>query len=92
MLRAVASVDVLRELDDRRFELTPLGHLLRNDVEGSIAGWAAYVGRPYWAAWGELLHSVRTGANAFHHVNGTDVWTYRSMRPDENAIFDCAMT
>ena len=89
----MASVDVLRELDDRGFELTPLGHFLRDDVEGSIAGWAAHVGRPYyWAAWGELLHSVRTGANAFHHVHGTDVWTYRSTRPDESAIFDRAMT
>jgi hypothetical protein len=93
LLRALASVDVLRELDGRRFELTPLGERLRSDVPDSIAAQAALAGRPpYWQAWAELLHSVRTGENAFRHVHNTDVWAYRSSRPDENAIFDRAMT
>jgi hypothetical protein len=34
---------------------------------------------------------VRTGENAFRHVHGTDVWTYRSMRPEEGALFDRTM-
>lgn len=93
LLRALASVEILHELDDRRFELTPLGEKLRSDVPDSIAGWAAFIGRPYhWQAWAGLLHSVRTGENAFRQVHGTDVWTYRSTRPDESAIFDGAMT
>lgn len=93
LLRALASADVLRELDGRRFELTPLGERLRSDVPDSIAGWAAFIGRPYyWQAWAGLLHSVRTGENAFRHVHDTDVWTYRSSRPDESVIFDRAMT
>lgn len=93
LLRALASVDILRELDGRRFELTPVGQLLRSDVPDSIAGWAAFIGRPYyWAAWPALLHSVRTGENAFRHVHGTDVWTYRAAHPDESAVFDRAMT
>ena len=93
VLRALASVQVLDELDGRRFALTPLGEKLRSDVPDSIAGWAAFIGRPYyWQAWGGLLDSVRTGENAFRQVHGTDVWTYRSTRPDENAIFDRAMT
>ena len=29
-------------------------------------------------------HSVRTGSNAFQHVHGTDVCTYRSPRPDDS--------
>lgn len=93
LLRALASVEVLHELDGRRFELTPLGEPLRSDVPGSMVDLAAYMGRPYrLQAWGGLLHSVRTGENAFRHVYGTDVWTYRSTRPDESAIFDRAMT
>lgn len=92
LLRALASVDVLHELDGRRFELTPLGERLRSDVADSIAGWAAFIGRPYhWQAWAGLLHSVRTGENAFRHIHNTDVWTYRSSHPDESAIFDRAM-
>jgi hypothetical protein len=93
LLRALASVEILHELDGRRFELTPLGQPLRSDDPDSIAGWAAFIGRPnYWQAWSGLLYSVRTGENAFRHVHGTDVWTYRSTRPDESAAFDRAMT
>lgn len=93
LLRALASAGVLRELDERRFELTPVGHCLRPDHPASIAGWAAFIGRPpSWNAWGALLHSVRTGENAFEHVHGTGVWQYRAAHPGESAIFDRAMT
>jgi hypothetical protein len=93
LLRALASVDVFRELDGHRFELTALGERLRSDVADSIAGWAMFIGRPYyWQAWAGLFHSVRTGENAFQHIHATDVWAYRSSRPDENAIFNRAMT
>lgn len=92
LLRALAAAGVFRELDSQRFELTPVGQLLRVDVDHSIAGWAVQIGRPYyWAAWAALDHSVRTGENAFQHVHGTDVWTYRSTRPEESAVFDRAM-
>jgi hypothetical protein len=92
LLRALASVGVLHEGDGRLFSLTPVGELLRSDVPGSLHGWAAYAGRPYfWAAWAELLHSVRTGENAFQHVHGQDVWSYRGDRPEESVLFDAAM-
>jgi hypothetical protein len=92
LLRALASIGVFREEDDERFTLTPIGERLRSDVPDSIHGWAAFIGRPYhWQAWSDLLHSVRTGENAFAHVHGTDVWHYRAERPEESAIFDRAM-
>jgi hypothetical protein len=92
LLRALAAVGVLREEDERRFALTALGEPLRSDVPGSLAGWAEFVGRPaFWQSWGALLHSVRTGENAFRHVHGADVWSWRAERPDENAAFDRAM-
>lgn len=92
LLRALAGVGVLREEDGRRFALTELGEPLRSDVPGSLAGWAEFVGRPaVWQSWGALLHSVRTGENAFRHVHGADVWSWRAERPDESAAFDRAM-
>jgi O-methyltransferase domain/Dimerisation domain len=92
LLRALAAIGVFREDDQQRFALTPLGELLRRDVPGSHHGWAAYVGRPYYrAAWSDLEHSIRTGENAFRHVHGTDVWSYRAERPEESEIFDRAM-
>ncbi len=92
LLRALASVGVLVEADGRRFSLTAVGEGLRTDVEGSLNGWVAFIGSPLlWQAWGDLEHSVRTGANAFQHLHGEDVWTYRSTRPEESALFDRAM-
>jgi O-methyltransferase domain/Dimerisation domain len=93
VLRALASVGVLREGDDGRFALTEVGDCLRSDAAEPVGGWAAYVGLPsHFAAWSRLLHTVRTGENAFRAVHGTDVWEYRSRHPDESAIFDRAMT
>ena len=93
LLRALASVGVFHEKDGKRFSSTPLSERLQTDADGSLHGWAAFVGRrPSWEAWGSLLHSVRTGENAFQHVHGTDVWTHRARDPGENAAFDHAMT
>src|SRR3954453_14809475 len=83
LLRALAAVGVFEEQDGRRFALTPLGEALRNEGDG----WAKFSGPPpYWAAWGELLHSIRTGENAFAHVHGTDVWSYRAARPEQSEL------
>jgi hypothetical protein len=92
LLRALASVGVLHEDDGRLFSLTPIGERLRSDVPGSLHGWAVFVGQPtFWQVWSNLLYSVQTGENAFRHIHGQDVWSYRAERPDESAIFDAAM-
>jgi hypothetical protein len=92
LLRALAAAGVLSE-SAGRYALTELGQGLRSDVEGSVAGWAAYVGRPYrWQGWSALLHSVRTGENGFRSVYGVGAYEYRRAHPEEAAIFDAAMT
>jgi len=93
VLRALAAAGVFVEEDDRQFQLTAVGEHLRSDVPRSLAGWAAFIGRPnYWEAWGHLIDSVRTGENAFRLTHGVGPWEYRSTRPEESAIFDRAMT
>jgi hypothetical protein len=92
LLRALASIGVLREDDGKLFALTELGDGLRTNAPDSIADWARYVGRPYFrAAWSALTDSVRTGENAFRLVHGVDVWEYRAQRPEESTLFDRAM-
>jgi hypothetical protein len=92
LLRALVAIGVY-EHDEGRFSLTELGATLRHDVPGSMAGWAELIGRPYYTqAWTGLADSVRTGENAFARLNGTSIWAYRAGRPDEQAIFDRAMT
>jgi hypothetical protein len=92
LLRALAAAGVLHELDDRRFELTELGEGLRSDVPRSVHGWALMIGRPvHWNTWSSLVESIRTGENTFRIAHGTDIWSYRAQRPEEQAIFDGAM-
>jgi hypothetical protein len=93
LLRALESIGVYASDDEGRYTSTELGDQLRRDVQGSIGGWAAFVGRPpSWHAWAYLLDSVRTGENAFVTLHGTSVWDYRQQHPEEQAIFDAAMT
>ncbi|CCV07281.1 conserved hypothetical protein [Mesorhizobium metallidurans STM 2683] len=92
LMRALAAAGLFHEGEDELFSLTPLGGALRSDAEYSAAPWAAFVGRPYYRqAWSELLYSIQTGKNAFHHTHGKGVWEYRAEHPEESAIFDRAM-
>ena len=92
LLRALASISVFEEHDGPAFSLTPMGQHMRTDRQVSAGAMARFFGSDYqWQAWGDLLHSVRTGENAAKHVLGMDVWAYREAHPDANAIFNRAM-
>jgi hypothetical protein len=57
-----------------------------------VAGWAAFIGRPYeWKVWARLFESVTTGEHAFRLEHGMGVWEYRQQRPEEVAVFNRAM-
>ncbi|UWU94950.1 acetylserotonin O-methyltransferase [Bradyrhizobium sp. CB1015] len=93
LLRALAAVGVFREGKDRTFMLTPMGECLRTGSGTPLGAWAEFVGSSYvWQAWGHLLHSVRTGENAFQDLNGKDVWQFRAEHPELGALFNRAMT
>ena len=93
LLRTLAAAGVFREETHRQFSLAPMGEYLRTDATRSVGPFAAFIGRPYvWEPWGHLLHSVRTGENAFHHVHGVSQWDYQSGHPEEAALFARGMT
>jgi hypothetical protein len=93
LLRALAAVGVFQEGPDGSFSQTALSECLRSGAEQSVAGWAKLIGQEYfWGAWGHLMTGIKTGKNVFPQLHGTDVWTYRSTRPEINAGFNEAMT
>jgi hypothetical protein len=93
LLRALASVGVFAEQPDGRFGSTPLAEYLRTNAPRSLRAWAMQIGQQYlWTSWGHLLHSVRTGEPAFPKLHGTTAWEYRSAHPEEDAVFNAAMT
>ncbi|NJN36835.1 MAG: hypothetical protein HC794_06970 [Nitrospiraceae bacterium] len=54
-----------------RFALTRLAEGLRSDAPDSVRAFVLLLGEDsHWRAWGQLLHSVRTGEPAFEHLCG----------------------
>ena len=93
LMRALANVGVLDERESRTFALTPVGESLRSDAPDSMRGYARFVGyKPTWTAWGETLHSVRTGEPAVDHLFGENLFEYYAKHLEESAVFDDAMT
>ena len=92
LLRALASVGVFSEGDDRRFSQTPLSECLRRDVPGSQWAMAVMMGDEHYHAWGDLLESVRTGQTAFDRLYGKPIFEYLGERPEQARVFDAAMT
>jgi hypothetical protein len=70
LLRALASLEVVREDDDGTFAMLALGQLLRSDVPDSLNAQAQWFGRYTWAFWGELAESVRTGVGGRERKKG----------------------
>ena len=92
LLRALASIGVFHE-NDMEFSLTPVGFCLTSDAVGTRRNWAQYIGGPgNWHAWGDLLHSIKSGEGAYPLTHGMDAWSYRQQHPEEQAVFDSAMT
>ena len=81
------------EDNDNHFRLTPLAETLRTDVPGSFRAFATVeLGEEHYPAWGDLLHSVKTGEIAFDHVFGMPVWEFFAQHPENAKTFDEAMT
>jgi len=92
LLRAVASLGIFAEDDQRRFGLTALAEPLRSDVPGSLRAIAVFAGELWrWQAWGHLLQSVQTGKTASHHAYRMEWFDYLAQHPDAGAVFDAVM-
>jgi ubiquinone/menaquinone biosynthesis C-methylase UbiE len=93
VLRALASVGIFTEDENRRFALTPLAETLQSDAPDSLRAFATVeLGEEHYPAWGELLHSVRTGEIAFDRAFGMPVWKFFEQNPENAKTFNDAMT
>lgn len=92
VMRALASAGVFSEVKPRQFALSPLADLLRSDVPGSMRSLALLYAEEQYRAWGDLLHSVRTGEPAFEARYGMSYFDYLAAHPDADAVFNDAMT
>ena len=93
VLRALASVGVVKARDEGKFELTPISELLVTDAPGSVRWFmVSELGEEHYPAWGNLMHSVKTGEIAFDNAFGMNIWEYFSKNPEKGALFNDSMS
>jgi hypothetical protein len=70
LLTALASAGIFTETEPATFAQSPMSETLR-EAPGSLRSLAILGGDPaHWAAWGKLLHGVRTGETPFTLAHG----------------------
>jgi hypothetical protein len=90
LLRYLASLGVVRSVGEG-FELTDLGQPLRSDTSPSLQPLARMYGGPFYRSFGSLMHTVRTGREAFAHVFGENHFAHFAARPELSTLFDRSM-
>lgn len=92
LLRFMAGIGFFVEDAERRFSLTPLGAALQSDAPGYARSTVRMVaGSIAWSAWGEFLHSVKTGETAMEKAFGQSIFDYLSTQPEQASFFNEAM-
>jgi hypothetical protein len=87
MVRALGSRDVFSELDDGRWELTPLGRRFLRDEPGGVSGIANF--KPWELhAWSEAIHTLRTGEPSFPEYFTLGFWEWLAAHPEQSVLFN----
>lgn len=93
ILRALSSLGIFAEMEDRHWKLTPMAEYLQSDFPETLRGMAIMGSvTAYWEAWGNIFYSVKTGKPAFDDINGMPAFEYLAQNPEASAIFNEAMT
>ena len=88
ILRALASIGFFVEDDEGRFGLTTMAEVLGSS---GGTGYARLHGQELFAAWGNVLHTVKTGEPSFIKTHGMPLFDYMTKFPERGEIFSNAM-
>lgn len=94
LLRALGSLDLLREDVDRNFSITDQGELLRKDHPQTLRGIALLEeGNEHYALWKHLPAMIIDGKqNAFLREYGKKLFEYTESNPPYREVFNQAMS
>ncbi len=76
LLRLLEKHRVFDRDQEGRIRLNAVSKLLRADAEGSMRDFLRFDDATLWAAYGELLHAVKTGDPGFDHAHDQDFFAY----------------
>jgi hypothetical protein len=88
VLRCLAAVGVFVEVDRDTYGPNELGGLLREGAPGGLRNTALVFGGETFRAFGEIMHSVRTGRPAFEKVFGEPFYDHIARDERLNRRFD----
>lgn len=92
LLRTTAGYGYFTEDPEHRFSLTALGAALRSDAPGHMRSWIMFIAGPaVWKAFGELLHSVKTGEEAMVKAFGQSFFDFIESNAEQTRYFNEAM-
>nr|VFJ51749.1 MAG: Dimerisation domain-containing protein [Candidatus Kentron sp. FW] len=91
LLRTLASVGIFSESKQKHFSLNPLAYCLLKDGPASMHNFILSWRDLDYPAWGNLLHTMRTGKSAFENVHGMPRYQYIEQNPVANEHFHRAM-
>jgi hypothetical protein len=94
LMRALGSLELLREDTNQTFALTPMGELLRSDHAHTLRGMALWEESPLtYAAWKHLPDVIKDGKQeGFVREFGCPLFAYLSQHPSHGAVFNEAMS
>jgi hypothetical protein len=93
VLRALSTIGFVSATSDGRFAQTPVSEILVTDAPGSLRWFTiSELGQEHYPAWGNLMHSVKTGEIAFDNFFGADIWKYFEQNPEDAAVFNNSMS
>ena len=93
VLRFLSGLGVFRKTGARTFANSPLSEYMRSDVPNSVRAVLIFRGgRYYFSPFTEFLYSLKTGVPARDKVFGKGAFEYLRESPDEEHVFDEAMT
>lgn len=91
VLRALVATGVFTESSDGQFNINETATCLQEDAPGRTRDAVINFGEEMYAAFGQLLHAVRTGQTGFEAVYGQQLFDYYTSHPDAEASASARM-
>jgi O-methyltransferase domain/Dimerisation domain len=94
LMRALGSLELLKEDNNQTFSLTPMGELLRRDHSHTLRGMTLWEEGPLtYSAWKHLPDLIKEGKQeGFVREFGRPLFEYLSQNPSHGEVFNEAMS
>src|SRR5215213_1653266 len=92
LLRSAAGFGLFTEDAEHRFSLTPVGAVLQSEAPGYARSTVRSLTGPIaWNAYGNFLHSVKTGESGVEKAYGQSLFDYLGTDPEQATMFNQTM-